>query len=312
MRHSWVILFLFAAGLSGQAQSNTSPLPAFEFLAKYPSVRDFTMSADGKEAYLTVQNLLEDVSAIVRITRTKDAWSEPQLIPFSGQYRDIEPFLSADGLRLYFSSNRPLNGTTGDAKDYDIWYAERKTPSGAWSSPVNLGAPVNTTYNEFYPSVTRNGNIYFTTDAPNSTGKDDIFFSKRGAAYAPPVPLGPNINSEGFEFNAYVAPDESFIIYTGYGRKDGSGSGDLYINFRDKDGNWDSPRNLGKAINSGYMDYCPFVDLGTGMLYFTSKRNTVTSKKFNSLKELDQEINKYENGLSRIYKVSVKDLLSGR
>jgi len=56
------------------------------------------------------------------------------------------------------------------------------------------------------------------------------------------------------------------------------------------------------------MDYCPFVDYNTGMLYFTSRRSTVNKKTtYRSIEKLVQEINKYENGNSRIYKVSIKD-----
>mgnify|MGYP000674852256 FL=1 len=55
------------------------------------------------------------------------------------------------------------------------------------------------------------------------------------------------------------------------------------------------------------MDYCPFVDEKNGVLYFTSRRvSSAIKSSFKNLNELNKEINKYENGLSRIYKVDFK------
>lgn len=279
------------------------PVGLVGFLLNYPNARDFTLSADGKEAYLTLQSLNEDVAVIVRTRRVGKIWSNPVLASFSGTYRDIEPFLSSDGLRLYFSSDRPLRDTSTTAKDYDIWYVERKDLKSDWGKPVNLGAPINTSFNEFYPSLARNGNIYFTSDWESSTGKDDIFFSAWNNGYTSPVPLPAAINSEGFEFNAFIAPDESYILYTGYNRKEGFGSGDLYISHKSADGTWSPSKNLGPDINSKWMDYCPFVDAIGSTLYFTSRRSAVQSRHFATIKAFKQEVTQYENGLSRIYRV---------
>jgi len=50
------------------------------------------------------------------------------------------------------------------------------------------------------------------------------------------------------------------MIFGGWHRKDGVGSGDMYISFRSRDGILGKAKNLGKSVNSEYMDYCPFVD----------------------------------------------------
>lgn len=108
---------------------------------------------------------------------------------------------------MYFSSNRPLEEGVGEVKDYDIWYVERLSIKSAWSAPVNMGYPINTESNEFYPSVSRLNNLYFTSDGPLSKGKDDIFVSKwRKGTYDLPVSLSDSINSDGIEFNAFIAP----------------------------------------------------------------------------------------------------------
>lgn len=301
------LIFLVSLALSTVTAQNT-PEPAFDFFKAYPHVRDITISQSLDEAYFTIQSPNEEIAAIAYVKNINGNWTAPQLVNFTGTYRDIEPFLSKDGLRLYFSSNRPIADTSTKAKDYDIWFVERKDKNSEWLKPVNMGNPINTKHDEFYPSLSNAGNLYFTSDAPDSKGKDDIYFSKwNGKSYSQPVSFDSTINSAGYEFNAFVSPNEDYLIYTAYARKDGFGSGDLYISFKDEKGNWQQAKNMGASVNSDFMDYCPFVT-NNGTLYFTSKRSTIKAQEFKDIKDFEKEINKYENGWSRIYKVSVNEL----
>ena len=283
-----------------------------ELFIQFPNVRDFTISSSEDEAFFTAQSPLGEISVIMQIKKEDSLWLKPTIVPFSGIFSDLEPFLSRDGLKLYFVSNRPLDNASKAEKDYDIWYVKRENPEKPWSDPINIGSPINSEHNEFYPSVANNHNLYFTSDAPASKGKDDIFVSPwEKDHYTEPVSLDDSINSAGYEFNAYIAPDESFLIFTGYGREDGLGSGDLYISYHKADGSWSLAQNLGSAVNSDKMDYCPFVDMKNAILYFTSKRSQLEKhgKGFDSLISFLAEITKYENGLSRIYKVSFEKFL---
>jgi len=301
-----IIVLLLISGFSF-SQVQTKPVPAFEFLKKYQNVRDFTISKTQDEIYFSIQSPTEETAVIAVMKMKKNKWQEPEMTSFSGKFRNIEPFLSPDGLRLYFASNRPMDDTTTKTKDYDIWYVERKNTTSEWSKPINVGVPVNSKNNEFYPCVTLNGNLYFTSDAVNTLGKDDILVCKwDGKQFTEPENLGMNINTPGYEFNAFVSPSEDFIIYTCYGRHDGLGSGDLYISYRNDKGNWDTAKNLGAEVNSKQMDYCPFYDATTQTLYFTSKRMSLEEKIFSNLKEFETEISIYENGFSRIYKCQIK------
>jgi hypothetical protein len=304
MRKFTTIIF-FLASLSVFSQKEKVQL-AFDFLKEFQNVRDIAISQNQEEVYFTIQSNHQEVSKIAFSKKINNNWTKPELVSFSSAFRDLEPFLSTDGLRLYFASNRPLNNLEKNSKDYDIWYVERKNLNSEWSKPINIGFPINTKNDEFYPSVTKNENIYFTSVNEKSLGKDDIFVSQfTNGSYAEPKNLGTNINSEGYEFNAYVSPEETFIIFTGYNRKDGNGSGDLYISYN-KNGNWSLAENLSNAINSNQMDYCPFYDINSNTLYFTSKRNSIQDKKFDSIEEFQNEISKVENGFSRIYKVNIK------
>lgn len=304
----FIVFFLLQA-----ARSQNTPLlePAFEALSNYTNIRDFTLSATGDEGYFTLQSPMGEVSVLMRIRFKDNRWQKPEMVPFSGKYKDLEPFISPDGLKLYFASNRPLHDSLSHPKDFDIWVSERKSTKDEWGTPVNLGAPVNSDYNEYYPSVALNNNLYFTSDIPGTKGKDDIFYCVwENNRYLSPVSLSESVNSEGYEFNSYIAPDESFIIFSGHNRKDGFGNADLYISLRDKNNHWSEATNAGRHINSRNLDYCPFVDLRSKTLYFTSKRSSLAEvNDFKSVGDIEIEINKYENGLSRIYKVSFNDQL---
>ncbi|MDP1675593.1 MAG: hypothetical protein Q8L88_01915 [Bacteroidota bacterium] len=294
------------------SQSNVQPfLP--EIISRFPNVRDLAVSTEENEIYFTAQSILGELSAIVTSKKEHGKWSAPEIAAFSGMYQDLEPFLSPNGLRLYFVSNRPNGSNPNTPKNYDIWFVERKNKKSAWSAPKNLGAPVNTNEDEFYPSVAVSNNLYFTRDGAGSKSKDDIFFTRwENGTYAAPVSMSDSINSTGYEFNAFVAPDESFLLYTCYNRAGGSGSGDLYISYNKGNNEWTTAENLRKEINSPMMDYCPFVDTKSGILYFTSKRSSVKTQfeRQQNIKELLKEMTKYENGQSRIYKVNAANLIN--
>lgn len=291
--------FLMSLVLCSVASAVHSVQPLTPELAQFVHVRDFT--AYQQEAYFSAQDITEQRSVLVKATFENGQWGQFKKLPMSGRYRDIEPFISPDGLKLYFASNRPVTGTE-KSDHYDIWYLQRTDHSAAWSAPVHLPGPVNTEHNEFYPAVTANNNLYFTSDRDKKTRKDDIYISRwHEGQYQPAEVLSDNINSPGYEFNAFVAADESFLIYTVYGAEDGLGSGDLYISFRQDNGQFSPRINLGPGINSDKMDYCPFYDSSKGHLVWTSRRTAVGDAVFGDLSSFIKATRQYENGQSRLY-----------
>ena len=116
--------------------------------------RDIAISPNGKEIFYGV--LEKPHYVLIWLKEKNGVWQSHKIVPFSGSYNDYEPQFSPDGNRLYFCSDRPLNGS-GEPKDSDIWYVDRE--GEGWGEPINIGPPINTTNNEYYPSVTKNGTI---------------------------------------------------------------------------------------------------------------------------------------------------------
>lgn len=314
MTNFQVLFALLLSSLFSYGQNHPVVEHAFDLSSYSSNIRDFALSSSGDEAYITVQSSLGEISVLVEIEKSGKEWIPKRILPFSGKYKDLEPFLSEDNLRLYFASNRPKPDSIDISDDFDIWYVERAEKNENWGDPINPGEPINSEYNEFYPSVSQQSNLYFTSDRPSSKGKDDIFCSVwKNNEYTEPFSLNDSINTIGYEFNAFIAFDESYIIFSAYNREDGFGSGDLYISYRDENEKWGKAINLGEEYNSKYMDYCPFVDSHSKTLYFTSKRNSFEEiNNFHNIDELVEEIEKNENSISTIYKVSIDDgLLPG-
>jgi len=270
------------------------------------------MTANHDEIYFTVQSYKKEYSFIAYIKKVQNKWTKPAVVSFSGMYKDLEPFLSPNGLQLFFASNRINNQSKEIKKDVDIWVVERASLHSNWSAPKNIGSAINTKADEYYPSVTNTGDLFFTAAYKDAKGKEDIYVSRFvNGVYTKPVSLGTGVNSEKYEFNAFVAPDESFILFTSYGRKDDLGRGDLYISYKGKDNSWMPAKHLDNSINSANIDYCPFVDVATNTLYFTSERNNLKNS-FSSKKNMDEltrALKLEPNGLGRIYKVTLKELI---
>ena len=268
--------------------------------------RDLTISPDGKEIYWSVVGPKNLFSAIVGRKYQNGKWSDTQVAAFSGQYSDIEAAFSPDGKRLYFASNRPLDGQ-GKAKDFDIWFVER-TATG-WSEAKNIGAPINTPdVDEYYPSLTKDGTIYYTAIYKNGLGKDDIWRSKWVAGkYTQPELVGKPVSTEGYEFNAFILPDESQLFYTNCIRKNGVLDCDLVVSNRSADGTWSEAQPL-KGVNSEKMDYCPFVSPDGKYLFFTSERAKKEWRFDKSLNynDLLKNIQSPTNGEADIYWVELK------
>jgi hypothetical protein len=246
-----------------------------------------------------------NLSAVIYLKKVRNEWSQPKVAAFSGKYFDLEPSFSPDGLKLYFVSTRPLDDSL-KPKDFDIWYVERSNLNVNWSEPKNMGSPINTEHGEFYPSIAANGNFYFTRDDTTKNRKDDIYISiYKNGKYETPMALPETINTDSYEYNAFIAPDESYILFGGYNRNDGLGSGDIYIS-RKSDNGWTQAENLGTTINSDKMDYCPFVK--NDILYFTSKRDHTQVKQEQALDlgSLLKEFNKADNGSSSLYALPLK------
>ena len=222
------------------------------------------LSADGKTAYYHVDSATPPHQAIY-VTHLKNGRFGPgEVVSFSGTYRDSDPFISPDGQSLFYSSTRPVNGAPERA-DTDLWVVHRVR--GGWGEPQHLGPLVNSTREELYPSVTRDGTVYFASGT-FETDFDMYRIRRQGNQYTAPENLGPGVNTpDSWEYNPWVSPDGHVMIFASLNRPGGYGLGDLYLSFNIA-GTWTQAVNLGPAVNTEKDEFHPLVTSDLGHIYF--------------------------------------------
>jgi Tol biopolymer transport system component len=269
--------------------------------------RGIAFAPDGKSLYLTKGVRYADLSVIITSHFAHGTWHTPEVAAFSGRYRDKDPGLSADGTKLYFSSDRPVRGT--QPKDFDIWVVE-KTARG-WGRPKNLGAPVNTDADEQSPAPAAGGTLYFTSNHQAGRGDLDIYRAKlTGQQFAPPENLGEAINSARAEMEVCVDPQERFLVFAS--ARPGFGSADLFVSYF-ADGQWTPAKNLGAGINTGAEERSPSLSADGQALFFSSNRGMgqagVQPQRM-TYQELVEKLRSARNDSADIYRVSVGRILA--
>ncbi|MFB0553855.1 MAG: LamG-like jellyroll fold domain-containing protein [Phycisphaerae bacterium] len=187
--------------------------------------------------------------------------------------QQFAPSISADGLELYFTSNRP-----GGYGDYDIWVTTRATTDDPWGTPVNLGPTVNSSAGEGAQSISADGLTLYFSDyglgvvRPGGSGGYDIWVTTRATKddeWGTPVNLGPTVNSSADDWSLSISAND-LSLYFASKRSGGYGGTDLWVTTRaTTDDDWSTPVNLGTPVNSLYNDGAPGISSDGLLLYFS-------------------------------------------
>lgn len=210
----------------------------------------------------------------------------PEKVKIGGVvYNASDVQISRDGQNLIFKMPGNLRDTT--RTDNNIWKSKRV--ESAWSNAELLPKEVNSELSEFYPILTNSGNLYFSRELRETSY--DIYVSKFvDNKYQEAEALPDYINTKLLESDAYISPDESFMIFIRMYSDDGFGMSDLYISFN-KNGTWSMPKNMTK-YNSKGIDGSPFVTSDGKYLFFTSNRDSKNLKAFDG--HLDIYVAKFD------------------
>ena len=308
---SLVALAAFAAGSAAVAAPYTAkgPLPvATVFEPGVISTADDeshpTFTPDGATLFFLKNTPTFRHWTIVESHYANGRWGTPEVAPFSGQYNDADVFLAKDG-SVFFISNRPVNGNP--RKDTDIWVMRRK--GAGFADPEHNDAVSSPKY-EWFPTVADNGTLYFGSGREGGLGGTDLWRSRLvDGKYQAPENLGAAINTAGNDTEAWIAPDESYMIFSTDGRKDTRGADDIYVSRRSGD-SWSEPRNLGDAVNSTGSEYGAKPSPDGKYLFFCSNRALVDKPLERRLDyaELTAKLHAPGNGLNDIYQVDMSAL----
>jgi hypothetical protein len=116
--------------------------------------------------------------------------------------------------------------------------------------------------------------------------------------YQEPENLGDAINTQFDEFEPYIAPDESFLIFMAGGRPDGLGGFDLFISYN-RNGKWTKARNLGAPINSVADELSPKITPDGKYFFWASTRSdfSLTTHKPIASADFFRKLRRPGNGL---------------
>jgi ankyrin repeat protein len=251
---------LFARGIVSSIRSLHTPI---------------VFSSEGYDAYWPVSVPIPGTGytrGVIFYSRVENgAWTKPEPVAFNtSDDHTGDPCLSPDGNRLFFLSSRPLE-PGGSSRGENIWYVDR-TGSG-WSEPKPVGDAINSVDLHWQVSVAGNGNLYFGSSEGGGYGQNDVYVSRLvDGEYQAPENLGTVVNTETPEFSPFVAPDESYLLFT---RVTESGKTRLYFSRRTPDGGWSKAKDMGPSVNSGSGELCPVVSSDGRYLFFLSRRNDV-------------------------------------
>jgi len=233
-----------------------------------------SISPDGKEIYWTASGEYGYSEKIWCIKQKKGRWEFPEIVFFTDEATDGGPFITPDGKKLFFHSNRQLKKDGKTKGDSDIWVVEKV--DSRWGEPKNLGPVINSKNHEVSASISKKGNLFFQAYYPTkSLGDSDIYWSEfKNGHYSDPENLGPAINSPYGEGGPFIAPDESYILFHSI-RPGGFIQGhQLYISFKTKNGCWTKARNLGSVIN-GSIAILPYVSPDGKFLFYVRSKNGI-------------------------------------
>jgi outer membrane protein OmpA-like peptidoglycan-associated protein/tetratricopeptide (TPR) repeat protein len=190
-----------------------------------------TISSDGSTIYYVSESFNESVYQkdkkkhlkfgqmyLYKATKTDgDKWGNSKPLPFNSKdYSVRNPSISDDGKTLYFSSNMP-GGFGGD----DIWKVS--VDGDTYGTPVNLGENINTEGNESFPSIQKDGILYFASNGRQGLGGYDVF-KQDTKVNEPAVNLYEPVNSQKDDFSFSYNLDKN----TGYFSSNRDGDDDIY------------------------------------------------------------------------------------
>jgi len=239
-----------------------------------------TFTPDGKTVYFFRGG--PALGRVILVSHWQNGkWSNPEVAPFSGQWRDIEPTMAPDGSYLIFASNRPAkpggkalnasyNGRHVAQGGGNLWRVDRK--GDTWGEPYRLPDIINSDTSVFAPAITADGGLYFMRPV-GDTGRFHIYHSAfRNGQYEEPLPVSFTVADSVGDVDPAVSPDDSFLVFAS-GR---SPKGDLFIVFREK-GQWGIPISMGEEVTRKVGGGEPRLSPDHHTLYFSNGYTQATT-----------------------------------
>jgi hypothetical protein len=258
--------------LSRQGQRATPAMVGAGVISTAAPEFAISISPDGRELWFNRASADRSSMTLMVSRRGADGnWGTPSIASFSGPSLDVDPFITPDGRRLYWSSTRPR---AGGGTSFSTWYVER-TADG-WSAPIDPGAPMNSDSADVFVSASRDGDVVFSSERD---GTRRFYLTRQeGGRWRTPVALA--LPEPQGILNPMLSPSGRYLVYakTVPGR-----AADLFVACRTATG-FDAGRPLSDAVNGRWADFAPSFSSDERTLYFTSERPGVVGPQPDSVR----------------------------
>ncbi len=244
---------------------------------------DYWPSLSADEQTLVITRLIKSDDFFKKIqedffisTREKNGWSMAKNLgsPINTSDNEGAQTLSGDGRLMVFTA---CNRNDGVGR-CDLYWSIRR--GDKWSTPQNMGKPINTSFRETQPSITPDGRtLYFASDRPGGKGNHDIWVSYKDSAdrWTVPQNMGDSINSAGTEMSPFIHPDNKSLYFSSDGLI-GLGSYDIFVTRKNDEGKWRKAVNLGYPINTNRDEIGLIVNARGDKAYFASNIDRAQGK----------------------------------
>ncbi len=200
-------------------------------------------------------------------------------LPYSINLARLGKFEDAlNAINELLSKKPPKNSNSLKAAEYRkrcfefaVDYAKKNNNSDYVFAPHNMGASINTSESEYFPSLTIDANELVFTRRLNGANEDFFTTKKLDTQWAKAQAMEGNVNTGQNEGAQNISQDGQWLVFTGCNRPDGYGSCDIYISYLGKNG-WTEANSLGGFVNSDQWESQPCLSPDKRDLYFASRR----------------------------------------
>lgn len=187
----------------------------------------------------------------------------------NSKFPDFGPVINADESMLLFTSRR--DNTTGGEKDSDYHFFEdiyisRTDASGNWSSPINMGDPINSKFHDATVGLSPDGTRMLIFREGDLYECDLI-----GTTWSKPKKLNKNINTKYIETSASFSYDGKKLYFVSNRPDLSKGGMDIFVSEADEEGEWGEPKNLGFTINTEHDEEGVYIHPDGKTMYFSSR-----------------------------------------
>ena len=242
--------------------------------------------------------------ALVHVSMEKGQWTRPILASFARAYTVYSVCIHPDGQMLFFTG-RPAGPGRNLGAQHDIYRVLKV--EDRWGNAERLEESVNTESAESSVSVSSDRTLYFERSERGRPG--DLWMAKwDGDGYCEGVKLRHPINTEFNESRAFITPNGDALLFQS-NREGTLGVMDIYVSYRQENGEWGEPIHLGEPVNSAASDFGPSITPDGHYLFFSSYRGLdgtqFPEKSYEALIEL---YHRPENGYATLYWMDVESV----